>query len=130
MSHACRDQSVDVTDAFTKTFSTFNATSSKWHHLNNDPELNVQISAMTILVARVGNTRWSPQKVRLCARSIGMTSKHHSRAFTCSRCGRMAGKEKKPDGDPRINVLERAITDEFATIRETYGAKMTIHFSL
>ena len=34
---------------------------------------------------------------------------------------RMAEKEKKPDGDSRINILGRAIEDDFATIRENYG---------
>jgi len=33
----------------------------------------------------------------------------------------MAEKEKKTDGDPRINILGRAIEDDFATIRENYG---------
>jgi triacylglycerol lipase len=30
-------------------------------------------------------------------------------------------KPKKTDGDPRINILGRAIEDDFATIRENYG---------
>jgi triacylglycerol lipase len=33
----------------------------------------------------------------------------------------MAVKEKKTDDDPRINILGRAIEDDFATIRENYG---------
>jgi hypothetical protein len=44
-----------------------------------------------------------------------------SRTFSCDRCMRMAEKEKKPDGDPRINILEKAIEDDFAKIRENYG---------
>jgi triacylglycerol lipase len=33
----------------------------------------------------------------------------------------MADKEKKTDGDPRVNILGRAIEDDFARIRENYG---------
>jgi triacylglycerol lipase len=33
----------------------------------------------------------------------------------------MAVKEKKTDDDPRINILGRAIEDDFATIRKNYG---------
>jgi hypothetical protein len=44
-----------------------------------------------------------------------------SRTLSCGRCMHMAEKEKKPDGDPRINILGRAIEDDFATIRENYG---------
>jgi hypothetical protein len=43
------------------------------------------------------------------------------RTVSCGRCMHMAEKEKKPDGDPRINILGRAIEDDFATIRENYG---------
>jgi hypothetical protein len=112
--------SVDVTNTIAKVFTTLsNATSSKWHHLTNAPELNVLVFAMTILVARVARTRWRLQDVCFCARSIVMSST--SRTFSCGRCMRMAEKEKKPDGDPRINILGRAIEDDFATIRENYG---------
>lgn len=31
------------------------------------------------------------------------------------------GEQKKTDSDPRINDLGRAIEDDYATIRETYG---------
>ncbi len=50
-----------------------------------------------------------------------MSSEYHSRAFSCCRCLRMADKEKKTDGDPRVNILGRAIEDDFARIRENYG---------
>src|SRR5882757_5265512 len=76
---------------------------------------------MTILVARVARTRWSSQNVRFRPRSIVMSSLYQSRTFSCHRCMRMAEKEKKTDGDPRINILGRAIEDDFATIRENYG---------
>jgi hypothetical protein len=59
--------------------------------------------------------------VRFRARSIVMSSEYQSRLFSCCRCLLMAEKEKKTDGDPRINILERAIEDDFATIRENYG---------
>jgi hypothetical protein len=34
-------------------------------------------------------------------------------------------KEKKVRSDPRINILGRAIEDDFATIRENYGLLAT-----
>lgn len=33
-----------------------------------------------------------------------------------------------PSGDSRINSLERAIQDDFATIRETYGMRFNFLF--
>lgn len=42
------------------------------------------------------------------------------------RMGEKVEKEKKIDKDPRVNNLERAITDDFATIRETYGTSQTL----
>jgi hypothetical protein len=59
--------------------------------------------------------------VRVRARSIVMSSEHQARTTSCSGCLQMDEKEKKTDGDPRINVLGRAIEDDFATIRENYG---------
>lgn len=45
------------------------------------------------------------------------------RGFSCS--GHVSTpkieKEKKIRSDPRINILGRAIEDDFATIRESYG---------
>lgn len=35
--------------------------------------------------------------------------------------------EKRPTGDPRINDLDRAIEDDFATISDTYGSSMALY---
>lgn len=35
-------------------------------------------------------------------------------------------KEKKIRSDPRINLLGRAIEDDFATIREKYGSSLSV----
>jgi hypothetical protein len=36
--------------------------------------------------------------------------------------------QKKPSDDPRINDIGRAIEDDFATIRETYGISIPSYF--
>ena len=75
---------------------------------------------MTILVARAA-TRWTPRNVRIPAGNIVMTE-YQSRGFCqCMRMAQKVEKEKKIDKDPRVNNLGRAITDDFATIRENYG---------
>ena len=77
---------------------------------------------MTILLARVARTRWLLQDVPR-ARSLRQPPSYLRKSMTFSTCCplRQAEKEKKTDGDPRINDLGRAIEDDFATIRENYG---------
>jgi hypothetical protein len=42
----------------------------------------------------------------------------------CFRKAEKAEKEKKVDDDPRVNLLGRAIEDDFATIRAKYGLSL------
>lgn len=95
-----------------------------WQFLINPPKLNVYAPAMTILLPRVARTRWIPQHVLLIPRGAILRSRSQMNPFSCS-CGsrREHGEQDKKDtkSDPRINNLGRAIEDDFATIRETYG---------
>lgn len=86
-------------------------------------KLNASPPAMTTLLSRVARTRWlihnAPRARRMVMVSEGLTSRN--RFSTCCYLFQRAKKEKHTDGDPRINVLGRAIEDDFATIRENYG---------
>lgn len=94
----------------------------------HDPhKLNVQLPTMTLLVSRVACARFllhnagpAPSR-RLLAGQI----KHANFSSTCSVSYQKVEKEKKVRSDPRINLLGRAIEDEFATIRENYGSFAT-----
>ena len=70
---------------------------------------------MTYLIARVARMRWILQDVR----RTSSVMRRRAMSYTAAR--QRAAEEKKPDSDPRINDLGRAIEDDFATIRETYG---------
>lgn len=91
---------------------------------------------MTILLARVARTRWIRNNGHFLSRMVAAnpvptpTSPpgHYNplelfRAVfsTTCYCFQKAEKEKTPDDDPRINLLGRAIEDDFATIRAKYG---------
>jgi len=73
---------------------------------------------MTILVARVVHTRLVLYHART---RPAMMAKCFSTCFPCLQQAEKAEKPKETDGDPRINVLGRAIEDDYATIRENYG---------
>jgi len=85
-------------------------------------KLNASPPAMTTLLARATRTRLvynAPRTRRMVMVSTGLTSRN--RFSTCRYLSQRAEREKHTDGDPRINVLGRAIEDDFATIRENYG---------
>jgi hypothetical protein len=63
------------------------------------------------------------------AKVIVTASKHESFSTTCSFSQVKVEKEKKLRSDPRINLLGRAIEDDFATIRENYGIEPSCPFS-
>ena len=77
---------------------------------------------MTFLVARVARTRWILHNVPRTRSGMALSANLTSSFSSCCRCFQRAENPKKSDGDPRINELGRAIEDDFATIRENYGA--------
>ncbi|KAH8687887.1 Alpha/Beta hydrolase protein, partial [Tricladium varicosporioides] len=94
-------------------------TSSLWHLPSINPDVP---RAMTILVARVAHTRWPsllPQYGPCAYRAAAMRAEHRHISSTFPRSH--AENERKPNSDPRINDLGRAIKDDFATIRENYA---------
>jgi hypothetical protein len=79
---------------------------------------------MTIILPRVARTRWIPQYVLRPPRSAIPRSKSQMSPFSCYYYRRKeahSNDNKNTNSDPRINDLGRAIEDDFATIRETYG---------
>src|SRR5664279_1056833 len=82
---------------------------------------------MTILVARIAPTRCiSLQHVLRTSHVAAMRSASFPssrRQLSSSTPRRRSNSEQKPNNsnDPRINDLGRAISDDFATIRENYG---------
>ncbi|PBP25470.1 triacylglycerol lipase [Diplocarpon rosae] len=79
---------------------------------------------MTISIAHFARTRWLPNGHLLRLTSTYLC-KPMSFSTTCccmkqSDTAQAPEKQKKTDGDPRINDLGRAIEDDFATIRANY----------
>jgi hypothetical protein len=64
------------------------------------------------------------------AKVVVIASKHESFSTTCSCTRAKVEKEKKLRSDPRINLLGRAIEDDFATIRENYGIQPPLGISV
>jgi len=112
----------------------------------NTNQTNALPTAMTTLIPRVARTRWLLQNVPrrptstptniLKPTSLLRKSMSLSLSTTCCCCSvekkervdkikkagnTDTGEQKKTDSDPRINDLGRAIEDDYATIRETYG---------
>jgi hypothetical protein len=81
---------------------------------------------MTLLVSRVSRARLSLHKVQAAPAKFPVLHTKRSK-FSTSRCvcALKVEKEKKIRSDLRINVLGRAIEDDFATIRENYGLSTT-----
>ena len=76
---------------------------------------------MTLLVSRVTHARFIPHKVQAAAKRLVVQNKGKF-STSCRVLAQKVEKEKKVRSDPRINVLGRAIEDDFATIRENYGS--------
>ncbi len=81
---------------------------------------------MIVIAARV-RTRWilhnaSPWRRAAMYPTIppSMMQRIHNTSQHCEE-------EKKLSGDPRINDLGRAIEDDFATIRDTYGISIALY---
>lgn len=78
---------------------------------------------MTIILARVARTRWISQYVlRPPSSAIQRSPRAQMNALSCS-CARskLDTGNKNNNSDPRVSDLGRAIEDDFATIRQTYG---------
>jgi hypothetical protein len=95
-------------------------------NISHDPhKLNVQPPvppAMTLLVSRVAHARCAVCHANTAPTRLRVAQiKHESFSSSCRVSALKVEKEKKVRSDPRINLLGRAIEDEFATIREKYG---------
>lgn len=78
-----------------------------------------------ILLARHLRSRWLPYNGPIYASRVGIyaPSLHYMRHEIQSFHSVLQLREKaeSPSSDPKINDLEKAIEDDFATIREKYG---------
>jgi len=96
-----------------------------WLLHTNLLKLNAWAPAMTVIFPRVARTRWIPQHVLRPPRSaLPRSHRTQMNAFSCCCCRRNeahGNDSKNTNSDPRVNDLGRAIEDDFATIRETYG---------
>ena len=80
---------------------------------------------MTIILARVARTRWTPHHVPRSPASAALRfPRAQMKCFSClcpKRCQEKGNPEHHTNSDPRINDLGRAIEDDFAILRENYG---------
>lgn len=99
---------------------------SRWalRHCNCIPD--VQINRTMTTLARHLRSRWLPYNAPIytCQPGLYAPSLHHLRRelHGFHRTPQLREKAESPSSDPKINDLERAIEDDFATIREKYGA--------